>query len=408
MVHITLRLCTAAVESPYSIDQALGLQYFITNTPGIGGKLRRHIEDFVVEELPRAFPHCESGEYVHFTLEKTNWETTAAVGEIAKSLGISPTRFGYAGNKDKRALTRQRVGAWHVKQSRLKQIRINGIRLSDAVVTDSRLCIGDLEGNRFSIVVRNPDPPSGQLCETLRETREQMDAHGIPNYYGYQRFGTIRPNSHIVGQRLVEGDMEGAVMSYLGNPSPAEREDAKHARQYVEETRDYSGALKLYPKRLRYERLMLEHLIKNCSDYVGAIRTLPRNIGRLLVQSYQSHIFNRSLSAIIKAGFDIENSILPLIGFRTRIGDGPEHEIVKAILESEGVSHRDFYVRAIPELSSEGAMRTASLRTEICFTIQEMNSETKENAVNFEFSLPPACYATIVLREFMKADPSAY
>jgi len=281
-----LALCRAVVESPYSLDHMVGLQYFITNTLGIGGRLRCYVEDFVVDELPRYFPPCDVGEYVHFTLEKRNWETIAAVRSIARALGISATRFGCAGNKDKRALTRQRVGAWRVKPDRLMQVRINGIQLSDAVVSDSRLCLGDLEGNRFRIVVRDLDLPSDQLADILRETREQTDACGIPNYYGYQRFETIRPNSHMVGKRLVKGDIEGAVMTYLGNPCVSEKEDAKDAREHIERTRDFLGALRLYPRRLSYEREMLNHLASNCGDYVGAIRRLPKSLGRLLVQAY--------------------------------------------------------------------------------------------------------------------------
>jgi len=394
--------------SPYSLDHMLGLQYFITNTSGIGGRLRRHSEDFFVEELPKTFPACKEGDYLHFTLEKSNWETIAAVRSIARSLGVSSTRFGYAGSKDKRALTRQRVAVWRVKPDRLMGVRIEGIRLSDLGVSDSRLCLGDLEGNRFRIVVRDPSLPIERLDETLQETREQIDSSGVPNYYGYQRFGTIRPNTHLVGKKLVQGDVEGAVMSYLGNPCASEREDAKQARQYLEQTRDFRRALELYPRRLTYERAMLGALVKNCGDYVGAIRKLPKKLGRLLVQAYQSHLFNRILSTVIEARLEIRNSFLPLIGFRTEIGDSPQREIAKAILDRECVTPRDFYVRAIPELSSEGANREASVDVRPHFAVQGKYGEGTERMVTFEFSLPAGAYATTIIREFMKADPSAY
>jgi len=397
--------CRAVVGSPYSLDHMLGLQYFTTDTLGIGGRLRCYCEDFLVEELPKELPACKEGDYVHFTLEKRNWETIAAVKSIAKSLGVSSNRFGYAGNKDKRAVTRQRVAVRGVKPDRLREVRIEGIRLSDLVVSDSRLHLGDLEGNRFRIVARNLDLPIGRLDETLRETREQINASGVPNYYGYQRFGTIRPNTHLVGKKLVLGDVEGAVMSYLGSPCATEKEDAEYARQYVDQTRDYHGALRLYPRRLGYERAMLDHLARNHSDYVGAIRRLPKKLGRLLVQAYQSYLFNRILSTITETGLEIGNSFLPLIGFRTDVDDSSEREIVKTVLDCEGVTPRDFYIRAIPELSSEGTVRKASVEVSPNFRVQR-NSEQRE--VAFEFSLPAGSYATIVLREFMKTDPSGY
>jgi tRNA pseudouridine13 synthase len=401
-----LALFRTVIGSPHSLDHMLGLQYFATDTLGIGGRLRCYCEDFLVDELPKAFPACEEGDYLHFTLEKRNWETIAAIRNISISLGVSPNRFGYAGNKDKRALTRQRAAVWRVKPDRLMEVRIEGIRLSDFVVSDSRLSLGDLEGNRFRITVRDPDLPIEQLVETLQETREQIDACGIPNYYGYQRFGTIRPNSHLVGKKLIQGDAEGAVMSYLGNPCEAEREDVKRARQYLDQTRDYKGALRLYPRRLGFERAMLDHLANNSGDYVGAIRTLPKKLGRLLVQAYQSYLFNRILSAAIESGLEMTNESLPLIGFRTEVDDIPS-EILKTTLDRESISPRDFYIRAIPELSSEGAIRKASVKVRPYFSVQESCEET-ERAVTFEFSLPPGSYATTIIREFMKANPLAY
>jgi tRNA pseudouridine13 synthase len=400
-----LALCRAVIRSPYPLDQMLGLQYFVTDTLGIGGRLRCYCEDFIVEELPKAFPACEEGDYVHFTLEKRNWETIAAISIIAESLGVSSSRFGYAGNKDKRALTRQRAAAWRVKPDRLMGVGIHGIQLSDFVVSDSRLSLGDLEGNRFRITVRDPDLPIERLGETLGETCEQINASAIPNYYGYQRFGTIRPNSHLVGKRLVEGDVEGAVMRYLGSPCPDEKEDAKHARQYLDQTRDYKGALKLYPRRLGFERAMLDHLANNSGDYVGAIRKLPKKLGRLLVQAYQSYLFNRILSATIEARLEIVDKFLPLIGFRTEVDDSSE--ILKPILDRESITPRDFYIRAIPELSSEGSIRKASVKVSPHFSVQDSCEET-ERTVTFEFSLPAGSYATTILREFMKADPLAY
>jgi len=81
---------------------------------------------------------------------------------------------------------------------------------------------------------------------------------------------------------------------------------------------------------------------------------------------------------------------------------------VQAILDREGVTPIDFYVRAVPELSSEGGIRKGSLKTEIYSAVQDRNGEDADRTVTFEFSLPSSSYATTVLREFMKADPSAY
>ena len=112
------------MRSPYALDHALGLRYFIADTLGIGGRLHEFVEDFIVEELSQKTPEKTSSDYVLFALEKKNWETIAAVKRMTRALGVSYRRFGYAGNKDKRALTRQRVSAWHIEQERLTGLNI--------------------------------------------------------------------------------------------------------------------------------------------------------------------------------------------------------------------------------------------------------------------------------------------
>ncbi|MEE8402364.1 MAG: tRNA pseudouridine(13) synthase TruD, partial [Candidatus Hydrothermarchaeaceae archaeon] len=88
------------MKSPYKLDELLGLDSFITDTEGTGGKLRTRLEDFFVEELQNETRENPDGEYTHFTLEKTNWETLRAIKELARSLRVSRKRFGFAGTKD--------------------------------------------------------------------------------------------------------------------------------------------------------------------------------------------------------------------------------------------------------------------------------------------------------------------
>ncbi len=361
----------------------------------------------MVEELPKEIPISAEGEYTHFTLEKRNWETIGAIREIARALGVSPKRFGYAGTKDKRAITRQRVAAWRVEEERLVEVGIKGIRLYDFARSDSRLSLGDSAGNSFRITVREPRLLGKELEDALNSTDKQIAENGVPNYFGYQRFGITRPNTHLVGRELVKGNLEGAAMCYLGFPYDTESKESQRARRYLEDTRDYRGALELYPKGLRYERAMLDALAKNPRDYAGAIRRLPKKLGKLLVHAYQAYLFNKMLSAMFDAGMNIRNSQLPLFGFRSSSSQGVRGEIEKKILEEEGVAARDFFLRSMPELSSEGAMRVTSVEVRPEFEVGADEKLSKE-IVNLEFALPSGSYATVVLREFMKADPSNY
>ncbi len=107
------------------------------------------------------------------------------------------------------------------------------LKLYDFQKSDERISLGDLKGNRFKIIVRDVGVGGKELEAVLGETVTQLEKRGVPNYFGYQRFGTIRPNTHIVGRELVRGDIEGAVMAYLANPSDGEREDAYNARKVL-------------------------------------------------------------------------------------------------------------------------------------------------------------------------------
>jgi len=227
------RVC---VRSNFELDRQLGLDYFTTISTGIGGKLRERIEDFIVDEIPKQTYPAENGEYTHFNLEKANWETISAVRAIARYLGVSYKRFGYAGNKDRRAVTTQRIAAWQIEQEQLTEVQLDGIRLYGFTKSNSRISLGDSEGNSFRITIRNPELRGQELGNSMKAASEQIEIAGVPNYFGYQRFGTVRPNTHLVGRELVKGNLEAAVMRYLCYPYATERPECQEARRYLEET----------------------------------------------------------------------------------------------------------------------------------------------------------------------------
>jgi tRNA pseudouridine13 synthase len=392
----------ACVRSNYELDHQLGLDYFTTTSTGVGGKLRECIEDFIVDEIPKNTDLAENGEYTHFTLEKENWETISAVRAIARSLGVSSKRFGYAGNKDRRAVTTQRVAAWHIDQELLMKVKLDGIRLYGFTKSNSRISLGGSEGNSFKITIRNPELRGQELEDSMKATSGQIEIGGVPNYFGYQRFGTVRPNTHLVGREIVKGNLEAAVMRYLCYPYANERPECQKARRYLEETHDFGDALRLYPHRLAFERMMLDALRKNPRDFVGALRRLPKKISKLLVHAYQAYLFNRTLSAMIEREMNTGDRNVPLFGFNTCFSEGAQGQLEKAILDEECISTKEFMIPSAPELSCKGYSRASSVNVKPVIKI--VSNET----VVVEFALPQGSYATTALREFMKADPLSY
>ncbi|MEE8358546.1 MAG: tRNA pseudouridine(13) synthase TruD, partial [Candidatus Hydrothermarchaeales archaeon] len=358
------------MKSDYKVENIIGLDYFITDTKGIGGRLRQEIEDFQVEELFNPSDENPDGEYTHFVMEKRDWDTLKALKRLSRALRVSRKRFGFAGTKDKRAVTRQRVAVWNVKPEVLEKVRLKDISLSDFKRSDSRVNLGNANGNRFSIVLRDIDGENLN-SDLITKTNEQLLERGIPNFFGYQRFGVIRPNTHQVGRELVNGNIDKAVMAYLGNPFENEREDAYTARKSLEETGDYKEALKNFPKRLNYERTMLQHLSQVPNDYAGALRKLPKKLRWMLGHAYQSYLYNKVLSGMIEKGLSIQDQQIPLFGYDSMFSEGDQGEIEKSVLDEESLTFEDFKNPSMPELTLKGLLRDACIKTEISYKAEE-------------------------------------
>ncbi len=383
-------------RSPYFIDRFLGMEFYISSTNGIGGKLRERVEDFFVEEVAEE-KEDEKGDFLVVLIEKYNIDTNSAVREISRFLNISQKRISFAGNKDKRAVARQYIsiyGNGKIEEKLKGREKIGNIKIIKTFRSNSGIKIGSALGNRFKIVVRN-----AKNLNNIERILEELYERGIPNYFAYQRFGTIRPNTHLVGREIVRGNFKEAAMIYLAKPFENEKEDAKEARKFLQETMDYKQALKIFPKRLRYEIIMLEHLSKYPRDYVGAFRRLPKNLMKLFVHAYQSYLFNRVLSKIIENDGKVVGKKINIFGYETKKEDLSEYEL--EVLEEEDIDLKSFRVKSFPEVSSKGIKRDAYIETDIDYNILD-------NTVVFKFFLKKGSYATSVLREFMKADPLNY
>jgi tRNA pseudouridine13 synthase len=396
------------VASPPPLEQAVGISAYKSRTPGLGGRIKCAPEDFVVEEVTPDGVVLEVGvdspgreepaEYTVFTLEKKNWDTMRAVKEVAKRAGGSGKRFSYAGTKDKRAVSTQRVSAWSVPVEKLRKLRIKDIELRSFGYSDSPVELGALSGNRFTVTVRGIDSSASEVSERIKKISGEL-ADGFPNYYGLQRFGITRPITHLVGEKIVFGDFEGAVLTYLSEVYPGEEEVSLSARKKLRDEGDFPEALKYYPKNLGFELALLNHLVERPGDYVGALSRLPKNLQLMFVHAYQSYIFNRALGEYLVSGSHVER--LPLVGFET----SPD-SVTEKILKEEGVSPADFRIKGAPELGSSGTLRECFEFAEgfELLRVFEDGSNPGSRAAAFRFTLQPGVYATMFLREFLKNE----
>jgi tRNA pseudouridine13 synthase len=414
----------------------LNAETYITPQEGIGGEIRKKYEDFYVEEIPESKP-TGTGPNTWIFIEKIGRNTLDVVLDIAREYKLSRKRMGFAGMKDKAAVTRQWICVSNMEPENLQELeeKLYNVKILEITRNEKKLRIGQLLGNKFKILIRNtPDPEKDAI--TTQEILTKLTETGVPNYYGWQRFGKKRPNTHVVGKFLVENDLKGAVDSYIGNPYPEEQEYIQNARKLYDEDK-YLEAYESMPAGMRYEKMMLRELMREYkkkqklddNSYMKALRSLPKPLSRMFVHSYQSYLFNWVVSERAKLGVDkyVEGDILidndehlihefnpedvqeqikdfqahptaPLYGTKVPLAEGEIGEIERRVLAEEDLKLEDFTVPKMPKLGSHG------LRRAVRFKVWDTTAECTDEGVLLGFSIPKGCYATAVLREVMKKD----
>ena len=213
--------------------------------------------------------------------------------------------MGFAGMKDKKALTRQWICIANMdSEDQFRQVEELDIYKTDFLeITRGRkkLRMGQLKGNKFRILIRDLDDIE-KSADIANEVLKELEVTGVPNYYGWQRFGRPRTNTHLVGEALIHNDLKEAVRRYIGNPSEKESLENQKARQAYDDG-DLETSLELMGKGMRYEKMMVRQLIKdskkgelNDRAYMNALHALPKPLQRMFVHAYQSYLFNDVVS----------------------------------------------------------------------------------------------------------------
>jgi tRNA pseudouridine13 synthase len=152
--------------------------------------IRRAPEDFVVEELP-AYAPSGRGEHLFITFRKRGLTTSEAVRRIAEALSVDARAAGFAGMKDRNAVTTQTASfalpiARGSAEAAVASVSIPGVEILAAARHDNKLKPGHLEGNRFTIVLRDL---TASAAEGVIRALERAGREGVPNAFGPQRFG---------------------------------------------------------------------------------------------------------------------------------------------------------------------------------------------------------------------------
>ena len=176
-----------------ALNEDFGRIYLTADLPGTGGQIKERPEDFTVDEVP-LYQTTDKGDFTFLLVEKVNLSTLDLVALIRKHLDIRDDQVGLAGWKDKRAVSRQWVSVPRksVSDSGLERLTGAGLQILRAAHHSHKLRTGHLLGNRFSVLIRRPEPESQIRGAAIIE---RLQKHGLPNFYGPQRFGAAGDNA---------------------------------------------------------------------------------------------------------------------------------------------------------------------------------------------------------------------
>jgi tRNA pseudouridine13 synthase len=407
--------------------------YLSSDFPGIGGRIREELEDFLVEEIALYQP-CGEGEHVYFLIEKRDLSTSEAIRHFSHRLGRPQKDFGYAGLKDRKGITRQMVSLGGVGVEDVLALEFKNIRILSAQRHRNKLRLGHLRGNQFRIRIRGVSEDAAELAKPILEQIEEL---GLPNYFGPQRFGN-RGDSHLIGRAFLLKDSRRAVRRILGYPCVTEYNPDVVAARYLFLQFRWREALERFPGSFREEKKLLIYLLRVGEKYKGAAKLIHHGVMRLYLSAFQSYLFNTVLDermssaggnpgrlfagdvaclhdnganfAVGDPGVEQErlekfeiSPTGPMFGAKMLIPTGYAGELESSVLDRQALSHKDFH-----HLQQVWHMK--GLRRPLRVPVTGLSWKVDEEGMVLEFFLPKGSFATTLLRELMKNEtvPPAY
>ena len=389
------------------LDIDIGISVYSTSFDGCGGKIRQNVEDFIVSEIlsEKSLASIKQSDgYAVYKLKKQNIDTNHALKEIFKKTGV---RLKSLGLKDSFAITEQFVCSMN-KSRAIQDFVASKYSLNKIGFVQKPLTKKNMIGNHFQIKISDPSSDPSKFDEYDK----------ILNFFGYQRFGSARPVTHLVGKAIVQRNFSNAIKLLVSFTSEFDSKEHTEFRKQLADESNYKKLLSDIPPQMDLERIAISEMIEH-NDPLKAIKALPLSIRRFFVQAYQSYLFNKTVSMAFENGEDLfspqegdvcfdKNGILgkyikgleqsisiPLVGYsyykKTRFD-----YYTSQILKQEEISPKDFYLKEIQELSNEGGYRNSAVSC----------ADYSVNDNTISFSLSRGSFATIVLREIMKpGDP---
>ena len=310
------------------------------------------------------------------------------ISYLSRVLKVKPKDFQFAGTKDRRAGTSQRVSVRRLRAERLAGCNkaLFGSRIGNFKYEKQGLELGENDGNQFIITLR--DCHFGGTTgldlvdrvklghEIVGKAVEHIQAHGFINYYGLQRFGSFGIGTDEVGKKILVEDFKGAVdailnyneeslnaalstdTSMLRDKISRDDLDRAHAIYIFRQSRNGKAALEKMPKKFTGETAIIRHLTTRDHgvDYIGALLNINRGLRTMYVHAYQSLVWNTAASErwarygdrVVKGDLVIVDTLEDKFAEDLVEFDESGEVVVRPAVDDFAVTHDDLYQRARP------------------------------------------------------------
>lgn len=351
---------------------------------------RQSPRDFVVEEIP-LYPFSGEGAHLILKVRKKALTTFELIKIFSSCFGIKSSEIGYAGLKDKNALTIQHLSfpKHLLKPNLLESFSHPEIKILETTAHNNKIKIGHLKGNKFFIRLKKLDKLNSQKMQQVVEKIKQF---GIPNYFSYQRFGKTLDN-YLLGQEIVEGKRKmrdkkmqnfliSAYQSHLFNQWLSLRITLSHLVENVE-SKDLYRAL-----NLQFEGKEIPQIFED-RGYCKALKEQP-HFFKILSGDYLCHYpFGKNFMVEQEAILEDSQRFLAKDIVPTGLLSGTKAQIAQ---REAGIFENLF---ADSRIKSVGQRRYAWVFPEnLTFAYKEEEAQGE-----LGFFLPKGAYATNLLRE---------
>lgn len=318
---------------------------FLQKYKTIDFKFYQNIDDFIVTEEPIDFTN--KGNFIILKIKKQKLGTWDLIDQLAKALHIYENEIGYGGLKDKNATTTQYISIPRKYAKDIKKFKHNKIQILETFLHSTKLNIGDLKGNSFEINLHEVKQDDVYLIENRLK---QIAKVGMPNFFGYQRFG-----------RDVEKNLEKA-------------------------------------NKLIY----------------GDLKMKDRKLEKMLISAYQSDFFNRWLEKRIGLSEDVFKLMPGDVMFSlkddklftpSKINEKTQNDyddkkiVPTGLLSGRNVFRAKYEAKEIEQEFDDTYIQEKGLRRQAIVYPSNINVkyDKKSSKCKLKFTLPKGCYATVLI-----------